>query len=132
MDAGLSTWSRKSYVHLEEIVENMRLAAETKDAPRLVLLDLDFHAFIVQMARHELLLKMWKPLEIGVQRCLHTRHRIYVSLDEVVGSHPSLVEAIAARDAHLAMDLLRDHILEAGERICESWPSDEAVLAGEE
>jgi DNA-binding GntR family transcriptional regulator len=80
------------------------------------------------MAEHELLLKMWKPLEIGVQRCLQTRHRIYSSLDEVVGSHPALVAAIAARNIGLAMSLLRDHIIEAGEKICETWPSDESLL----
>lgn len=117
-------------VHLKGIVEEMRVAAEARDAARLVILDLEFHAFIVQMSEHELLLKMWTPLEIGVQRCLHTRHRIYVSLDEVVGSHPALVAAIAARDTELAMQLLRDHILEAGEQICKVWPPDDDLAAG--
>lgn len=115
--------------HLEQIVDEMRAAAESGDAARLVMLDLDFHAFIVRMAGHELLLKMWKPLEIGVQRCLQTRHRIYNSLEEVVGSHPALVAAIAVRNTELAMALLRDHIIEAGEKICETWPSDESLLA---
>jgi DNA-binding GntR family transcriptional regulator len=114
--------------HLEHIVEEMRHAAEAGDAVRLVVLDLEFHAYIVRMADHALLEKLWKPLEIGVQRCLHTRHRIYRSLEEVVGSHPLLVAAIAARDAELAMSLLRNHILEAGEKICEAWPNDDETF----
>lgn len=114
--------------HLQGIVAEMRKAAEAKDAPRLVTLDLEFHAYIVQMGRHELLFKMWKPLEIGVQRCLHTRHRIYGSLDEVVGSHPALVEAIAVRNVELATRLLREHIVEAGEQICKTWPVDAQPL----
>ena len=33
-----------------------------------------------------------------MKRCLRTRHKIYTFLDEVVGSHPTLITALKARD----------------------------------
>jgi DNA-binding GntR family transcriptional regulator len=67
-------------------------------AQELARLDLRFHSSIIHMAPHNLLERTWTPLKIGVQRCLHTRHRIYDTLDEVVGSHPELLEAMARGD----------------------------------
>ncbi|HBY93248.1 MAG: GntR family transcriptional regulator [Ardenticatenaceae bacterium] len=106
---------------LNNIVEEMRRAGQERDAERLVQLDLAFHDYLVGMADHELLYKMWKLLEIGVRRCLHARHKIYQTLEEVVGSHPALVDAIAEHDIGRASQLLGEHITEAGEQICQLW-----------
>lgn len=107
---------------LNSIVEQMRQAGQEQDAERLVQLDMAFHDYLVRMADHELLYRVWKLLEIGVQRCLHARHKIYRTLEEVVGSHPALVDAIAVRDLERASQLLGEHIIEAGEQICRLWP----------
>ncbi len=112
---------------LEAAVAEMRRAAKAGDSDKLVELDLSFHRTLIEMARHDLLETTWAPLEIGVKRCLYTRHRIYRSLDEVVGSHPALVAAIAERRIERAKEILHAHILEAGEKICEQW-SDEGDL----
>lgn len=109
---------------LNEVVEQMRAAAEAQDQQELVQLDLRFHESIVEMADHKLLLKFWKLLEISVQRCLHSRHQIYRSLDQVIGDHPVLVSAIADRDAERASRLLHQHIMEAGEQLLEHWSAE--------
>ncbi len=75
-------------------------------------------------------MNLWKLLQIGVRRSLHARHQIYRSLDEVVGSHPALVEAIANQNAELASQILHDHIIEAGEQIIKHWRSPQP--AGEQ
>ena len=83
------------------------------------------------MARNSLLERSWTPLMIGVQRCLHSRHRIYDTLDEVVGSHPEVLEAIERHDVEGACALLHRHIIEAGEKLCEFWldaDADQEVL----
>lgn len=107
--------------NLHHIVNDMRKAARAQDSKALSRLDLSFHSSIIRMARHSLLERAWTPLEIGVQRCLYSRHKIYSSLDEVVGTHPDLLEAIARHESEEACDILRQHIIDAGEKLCESW-----------
>lgn len=114
---------------LRRTVDEMRAAAQEGDHTELARLDLKFHSSLIHMARHDLLERTWGPLKIGVRRCLRTRHRIYASLGEVVGTHPALIDAIEERDAEHATTLLREHILEAGERIVEEWLS-QSVEAG--
>ena len=109
---------------LEHLIKEMDEAAAVKDERTLGEIDLVFHRTIIDMAQHELLKKTWRPLEIGLQRCLYKRHEIYPSLDQVVGSHPAIVEAMAARDSETAMDLMREHILDAGEKLREQMEEE--------
>ena len=106
---------------LRSTVDAMREAAKRGDAQELARLDLRFHSAVIHMARNSLLERSWTPLMIGVQRCLHSRHRIYDTLDEVVGSHPEVLEAIERHDVGEACDLLHRHIIEAGEKLCDVW-----------
>jgi DNA-binding GntR family transcriptional regulator len=107
---------------LKGIVEDMRAAAQTNDLQQLGALDLAFHEHIVRMAQHDLLVKLWKLLEIGVQRCLHARYRRYASPELIIGSHPAIVEAIASRNKRAAATVLHEHIGEAAERVLEDFP----------
>ena len=106
---------------LRAIVDEMREAAESGDETDMARLDLKFHSYLIHMARHDLLERSWGPLKIGVRRSLRTRHQIYDSLDQVVGSHPELIDAIERRDVDAAVRLLEEHILDAGDRIVEEW-----------
>ena len=108
-------------VNLHRIVDAMRAAAKQHEAHELARLDLRFHNSIIQMARHNLLERTWTPLQIGVQRCLHSRHRIYDTLEEVVGTHPELLEAMDRRDVEGATQILHQHIIDAGTKLCEVW-----------
>ena len=109
---------------LKQLVKAMRQAAKANDERSLTDLDLSFHRSLIKMAKHDWLEHSWAPLEIGVKRCLYKRHKIYQSLDEVVGTHPALVEAIETRDTEKAMSILHDHILDAGEKICEQMHAE--------
>jgi DNA-binding GntR family transcriptional regulator len=119
---------RMEDVQIEEldlIVEEMRQAARAEDLVRLVELDLAFHEYILVQSDHQLAMKLWKLLEVGVQRCLHVRHEIYTFLDQVVGSHPTLVTAIKNRDKELAFQILDEHINESASHILENLPEEE-------
>jgi DNA-binding GntR family transcriptional regulator len=107
---------------LNGIVDDMRAAAQAGDLQKLGALDLAFHEHIVRMAQHDLLLKLWKLLEIGVQRCLHARYRRYASPELIIGSHPAIVDAIASRNKRTAATVLHEHIGEAAERVLEDFP----------
>ena len=108
---------------LQSIVEGMRVAAQENDLPQMGILDIAFHDAIVLMAEHDVLYKLWKLLEIGVQRCLHARYRRYASPILIVGSHPAIVDAIASGDAQAAATILHEHIAEAAERVLEDFPT---------
>lgn len=115
---------------LNTILQSMYRAVKRGDAPELTRLDLRFHSTIIHMARHSMLERAWTPLKIGVQRCLHTRHQIYPNLDSVIGTHPGLIEAIASRDADTAISILQQHIIEAGEKLCEVWLEEDLPTEG--
>jgi DNA-binding GntR family transcriptional regulator len=106
---------------LARIVAAMRAAAQRHDNLEMGRLDLRFHSTIIHMARHNLLERAWTPLRIGVQRCLHSRHRIYDSLEQAVGTHPAIVDAIHTGDLPEATALLHRHIIDAGNQLCEVW-----------
>jgi DNA-binding GntR family transcriptional regulator len=57
-------------------------------------------------------------------RCLRTRHRIYTFLDEVVGSHPTLITALRQRNKPLAKQILSDHITESLHNLLANWPAE--------
>lgn len=111
--------------HLDGIIEQMRATGKAGDLDRLVELDLGFHEYLIRLADHDVAYKMWRTLEVGVMRCLRRRHRIYTFLDEVVGSHPTLVTAMAARDKALARQILQEHIGESLHNLLANWPADE-------
>jgi DNA-binding GntR family transcriptional regulator len=116
--------SRADLERLHQIVAEMRLAARLEEPMQLVELDLAFHEHILRAADHQLALKLWKVLEVGVRRSLHIRHKIYTFLDEVVGTHPTLVTAIENGDNELAVHLLYEHITESAAHILANLPPD--------
>jgi len=116
---------------LDTIVDEMRAVARTGDLTRLVEVDLRFHEYLLTRADHELALKLWQTLEVGMRRCLRTRHKIYTFLDEVVGSHPTLITALKARNVSLSRQILSDHIAESLQNLLVNWP-DEEITTSEE
>ncbi len=102
---------------LHQILDDMRAAAQAQDLARMVDLDMGFHNYILHMADHHLALRLWKGVEVGVRRCLRIRHTIYTMSDDVVGSHPAMVEAIEAHDKARAILILHEHITESSSNI---------------
>ena len=121
LEQGIERMTDADLQRLEQIVDKMRLAAHSQDQQALVELDLSFHEQIVGMADHNLALQLWQQLAVGVKRCLHTQHSSYTFLDEVVGTHPTIVTAIANRDKPLAIQILSEHITESAENIIRGW-----------
>lgn len=132
LDRAIDQMTDEEITGLDSIVEQMRAAARRGSLEDLVSIDLAFHEYIMERADHLLAWKLWKQLEIGVQRCLHVRHEIYTFLDEVVGSHPTLVTAIQQRDKALAFQILDEHIGESAAHILASLPAEVEDAASDE
>jgi DNA-binding GntR family transcriptional regulator len=107
----------------------MLRAAEAEDGHELNELDFQFHNAILLGAKHSLLMQLWKSIEVGVRRVVALRHGIYDNLNEIVGNHPDLLAAIAARDTARATQLLDTHIREAGEKVSAAWSQIPATPA---
>lgn len=129
IDRAITRLTDQGIQELNRIVEEMRRAAVAGEPDRLVELDLAFHETILEMADHDLAMRLWKLLEVGVRRCLHVRHEIYTFLDEVVGSHPTLVTALTERNRDLALQILDEHIAESASHILDVLPPDEPPAA---
>ena len=127
LDRSITRMTDAEIDHLDAIVEQMRVAARNGGLSQLVEIDLHFHEYLLEKADHELALKLWRNLEVGMKRCLRTRHKIYTFLDEVVGSHPTLITALKARDRVLARQILSDHIAESLQNLLANWPLEETL-----
>ena len=127
LERGIDRLLPEHLEQLERIVDKMRAAASRQAQDVLVDLDLEFHERIVQMADHDLALNLWRQLAVGVKRCIHTQHSIYTFLNEVVGTHPTIVTAIAERNKPLAVQILREHITESVENIIRGWEKDDLL-----
>jgi len=127
LDRSMERMTDAEIDQLDAIVEQMRASARNGDLSQLVEIDLHFHEYLIAKADHELALKLWLNLEVGMKRCLRTRHRIYTFLDEVVGSHPTLITALKARDRVLARQILSDHIAESLHNLLANWPIEETL-----
>lgn len=106
---------------LRAIVDEMQAAARAGNITRLNELDFQFHAAILRGADHSLLMQLWKSIEVGVKRVVTLRHGIYENLDDIVGNHPDICDAIEADDTARATTLLDTHIREAGEQVYAAW-----------
>ena len=126
---GVKRRDAKDVDELGEIVDAMRGAIKKRELEQVTRLDLRFHNAIVRMGRNELLSHAWAPLRIGVERCLYSMHRSYASLEEVIGTHPPILDALRAGDADAAAGLLEAHILESGDHLCALWQEHESQPA---
>lgn len=125
LDRSIERMTDPEIDHLDVIVDQMRAAARSGDLTGLVEIDLHFHEYLLARADHDLALKLWLTLEVGMRRCLRTRHKIYTFLDEVVGSHPTLITALKERNLPLARQILSDHIAESLHNLLANWPDEE-------
>lgn len=116
---------------LRATVDGMREAVEVSDLDRSGELDLRFHYLICRSAHHNLLMQMWRSIESGLRLCLAHGHRVYEDPRDIVGTHPDILEAIEAKDADRAAELLDGHIREAGEAIYQSWVAVTELSAGD-
>lgn len=106
---------------LRLIVEGMQDAARAGNLTRLNELDFQFHAAIMRGAEHGLLMQLWKSIEVGVKRVVTLRHGIYENLDDIIGNHPDMLDAIEMGDTVRASQLLGTHIKDAGEQVYAAW-----------
>jgi DNA-binding GntR family transcriptional regulator len=93
---------------LEEALDGMRAAAQDGDVGRLSDHSYAFHERIMTAAGNQLLLNLWRSLQIETRTTLALLAR-GVDLAVVAESHQPIIDALAAGDAEAAARLAREH-----------------------
>ena len=100
---------------LSDGVEQMKLAANSGDAERVALKDLEFHQQIWKMAGHRRLYNMLNSIMVQTRIFLALNAKAYDDLLDNCLEHSALLDALRARDAQEAGRFMEKHIAEAGE-----------------
>ena len=111
---------------LENIITKMRAAAQVGDVAKFSELDLEFHKYLIISSNHLLLGKLWLVIESGLKRCIWSRHKIYPSLNDGIGSHPDILIALRQQDLARSTLLLVQHIQESLSNILANLPVGES------
>lgn len=96
--------------HLQDIVEEMRLASESNDISRLVDADLRFHGYLVGRSGHKRLDEVWQNLSqiMGAIFLFVLRERMVLNAP-VWERHQEILDAFTSRDVTRVERVLRTH-----------------------
>jgi DNA-binding GntR family transcriptional regulator len=107
---------------LIEIADRMEQYRADPSSDEISLLDLAFHEKLVELSGSPELQRMHRTLLTRVRMCLTYMQATYDSVDERMGEHRMLAEAIIAGDAGRATKLLREHMGDGMQRLLATAP----------
>ncbi|SDM99464.1 GntR family transcriptional regulator [Allokutzneria albata] len=102
---------------LDETVRAMAVAADDDDPTALSDADLKFHEALIAASGSPRLVRMARTLLIETRMCLAELQRTYQAVEERVGEHNQIIEAIRAGDEDLVLSLLEAHMEDAVRRL---------------
>ena len=102
---------------LVEIAGRMERYRADPSSDEISLLDLAFHEKLVELSGSPELQRMHGTLLTRVRMCLTNMQATYDSVDERMGEHRRVAEAIIAGDAERATRLLREHMDDGMQRL---------------
>jgi GntR family transcriptional regulator of gluconate operon len=101
------------FEELRELQERLEDAVAADDPSRAAAADIQFHEAICRLTGNRRLHELSKRDYVALQALIALDDRMYSALDEVLGQHRGVVDAIEARDPELASSLMGAHIDEA-------------------
>ncbi|MBO8129779.1 MAG: GntR family transcriptional regulator [Peptococcaceae bacterium] len=104
---------------LVQIKKVLKLEEEVRkdDIPRIIELDERFHRLLVKTSRNKKLIAIIDQLEVFTPE--NERLAIFSDWRDYQVTHKEIYQAIINRDAHLAEELAKKHIIDTGFRIYE-------------
>ncbi|MGD0863599.1 MAG: GntR family transcriptional regulator [Candidatus Limnocylindrales bacterium] len=118
---------------LQRYVEEMQQAADAGDAHAEAIVDVTFHARVIQIAGNQTLERVWRYLE-PLSRTYITLIVPGVNPRQVADLHTPIIAALRDRDPDLAVVAYHHHFAAAGDMLRGRWidepsPSDQAASA---
>jgi DNA-binding GntR family transcriptional regulator len=119
---------------LQGYVDEMQKAADLGDTHSEAVLDVAFHARVIQIAGNHTLERLWRHLE-PLSRTYITLVVPGVNARHVADLHVPILTALRGRDPDLAATAYHEHFQAAGDMFRETWvdepsPTDEAASPG--
>jgi DNA-binding GntR family transcriptional regulator len=105
---------------LQVYLEDMQRAAEAGDTHREAMVDVQFHAYVLEIAGNRTLERVWRYLEPG--------SRTYITLvvpganaRQIADLHSPIIDALRSRNPELTDLAYRRHFQEAGDLFRDRW-----------
>lgn len=94
---------------LSGIIEQMERHAEAGDIDRVDEDDIAFHATLLELADHHLLLQVWRTHAAQIRRAMTLRNRLNRDPYRIVALHRPILDALLNRDLGAAEACLLEH-----------------------
>jgi DNA-binding GntR family transcriptional regulator len=94
---------------LQTIVDSMERHAELGDIDAVDQDDIAFHATLLELADHTLLLQVWSTYAAQIRRAMRLRNRLNRDPARIVALHRPILDALWNRDLAAAAACLADH-----------------------
>ena len=106
----ISALSEDDLQDLRELIEKMRLAADTESDDELAEADVAFHELVVQRAAEHHCLQLWRVIQPRVRIYFQRDAPIHPDRHAVAHLHEQLLEAIQAGDVMALSAVVESHI----------------------
>lgn len=119
----IQRWNAEHEATLKAIVEQIRLAAQSRNRRRLAELDTEFHTLTWRIADHAILTEMTSSLRQRITRLLFETIALMPDseLSVAVGSHKRLIEVFKRGQVGAAKQEMSRHIAAAKDRILDVY-----------
>ena len=97
---------------LEALIDKMAEAGQRQDIETLVQNDMRFHRLICEWADSPVLVHVWLPLFLQIQRFIVQTHpTVFVPLTNMAETHRPIMQALYNRDVNAAVTAIREHVM---------------------
>ena len=121
--------SEEQLARLLKMIERMRKSAFANDLEGLVAADVEFHRLVCSASGSRRLLQAWETLNPARWTLVSGLRATDLSLEQIAERHWPILAALQSRKPDHAEEMIRNHILELGERVL-SGVADGATLSG--
>jgi DNA-binding GntR family transcriptional regulator len=109
--------SAANMARLLELIERMRGCGVAEDLDGLVAADVEFHREVCRASGSPRLVRAWETLNPARWTLISGLRVSDMSLEQIAERHWPIVAALESRNSQTAESIMRNHILELGERV---------------
>lgn len=100
--------------NLQDLVDEMRAAAERQDADTLADADVRFHQYVIEHSGQPHCLQMWRAIQPRVRAYFRRDAPRYGRHPDLAAQHQELLDALRTRSADVVRKAVEDHVTTYG------------------
>lgn len=122
-ERALATWSDASRTRMQQALDRLAEASRSASLRMVAARDIEFHTTLIELADHQLLWRTWNDSIAGnLHLLLNLTTPTHQSLDEPVGRHAVILDALVAGDGDALRRVIEGHIDDAQARSRIAFP----------